>query len=120
MIFSDGTDPVQESITCPECGMTSYNPNDVREGYCGNCHDFTSRVPEMPTLSPTPMNLTPSETARLLMPDTPRVTWTVWVDGVTYLGALVPRYHRRAKTLWLRRYERLVLVYVPVWTERSR
>ena len=21
--------------------MTSYNPNDIREGYCGNCHDWT-------------------------------------------------------------------------------
>ena len=30
-----------ESFTCPRCGMTSYNPNDVREGYCGNCHDWT-------------------------------------------------------------------------------
>ena len=20
--------------------MTSYNPNDVREGYCGNCHTW--------------------------------------------------------------------------------
>jgi ribosomal protein L37E len=28
------------SITCPRCGMTSYNLNDVREGYCGNCHDI--------------------------------------------------------------------------------
>ena len=32
----------QPSITCPVCGMTSYNPNDIREGYCGNCHDWTS------------------------------------------------------------------------------
>jgi hypothetical protein len=30
-----------ESITCPRCGMTSYNANDIREGYCGNCHDWT-------------------------------------------------------------------------------
>ena len=30
------------SITCPKCGMKSYNPNDVREGYCGNCHEYTS------------------------------------------------------------------------------
>ena len=30
------------SITCPRCLMTSYNPNDIREGYCGNCHDWTS------------------------------------------------------------------------------
>jgi len=29
------------SITCPVCDMTSYNPNDIREGYCGNCHDWT-------------------------------------------------------------------------------
>jgi len=29
------------SFTCPVCGMTSHNPNDVREGYCGNCHDWT-------------------------------------------------------------------------------
>lgn len=30
------------SITCPRCGMTSYNPDDIREGYCGACHDWTS------------------------------------------------------------------------------
>lgn len=30
-----------ESFTCPECGATSYNPNDVREGYCGRCHNWT-------------------------------------------------------------------------------
>lgn len=28
------------SITCPQCGMTSHNPNDVRERYCGNCHQY--------------------------------------------------------------------------------
>jgi len=27
-----------ESITCFGCGMTSYNGNDIREKYCGNCH----------------------------------------------------------------------------------
>ena len=31
----------QASITCPVCGMTSYHPVDIAEGYCGNCHDFT-------------------------------------------------------------------------------
>lgn len=30
------------SITCPECQMTSYNPNDIATGYCGKCHKFTS------------------------------------------------------------------------------
>lgn len=23
--------------------MTSYNPNDIREGYCGNCRDWTQK-----------------------------------------------------------------------------
>ena len=31
-----------DSITCPECGLTSFNPSDIREGYCGACHDWTS------------------------------------------------------------------------------
>ena len=31
-------------ITCPRCGRTSYHPDDVREGYCGNCHDWTEGV----------------------------------------------------------------------------
>lgn len=31
-----------ENITCPECGMTSWNPSDVLYGYCGNCSAFTS------------------------------------------------------------------------------
>lgn len=34
--------PAVLSITCPRCGMTNYNENDIREGYCGNCHDWTS------------------------------------------------------------------------------
>lgn len=31
-----------KSITCPVCGMTSYNPTDIAEGFCGNCNDWTS------------------------------------------------------------------------------
>lgn len=30
-----------DRFTCPQCGMTSYNPNDIRESYCGNCHQWT-------------------------------------------------------------------------------
>lgn len=26
------------SITCPRCGRTSYNTNDIKERYCGYCH----------------------------------------------------------------------------------
>lgn len=29
------------SFTCPRCGLTSYLPHDIREGYCGHCHDWT-------------------------------------------------------------------------------
>jgi hypothetical protein len=30
----------QPSITCPTCGLTSYNANDIREQYCGHCHQW--------------------------------------------------------------------------------
>ena len=29
-----------KSITCPKCGMTSHNPNDIENMYCGNCRQF--------------------------------------------------------------------------------
>ena len=29
------------SFTCPKCRRTSFNPNDEKAGYCGNCHEFT-------------------------------------------------------------------------------
>lgn len=29
------------TITCPRCEAVSANPNDIREGYCGRCHDWT-------------------------------------------------------------------------------
>jgi hypothetical protein len=34
--------PPLESITCPVCHRTSYHPDDIEAGYCGNCHDWTS------------------------------------------------------------------------------
>lgn len=30
----------QPSIICPKCSYKSYNPNDIREKYCGNCNQF--------------------------------------------------------------------------------
>lgn len=30
------------TITCPFCGMTSVNPEDVEQGYCARCHWWTS------------------------------------------------------------------------------
>lgn len=32
-----------QAAACPRCGLTSHHPNDVAEGYCGHCHDWTSR-----------------------------------------------------------------------------
>jgi hypothetical protein len=32
--------PDGRSITCVNCRMTSYNPHDVSEHYCGACHRF--------------------------------------------------------------------------------
>lgn len=31
-------------IACPKCGMVSYNPNDILERYCGNCHQFHDQM----------------------------------------------------------------------------
>lgn len=36
----------EPKIKCPFCGMTSWNPNDVRWKYCGNCHNFHDRIIE--------------------------------------------------------------------------
>jgi hypothetical protein len=33
--------PGLASFTCPQCHRTSWNQGDVREGYCGACHDWT-------------------------------------------------------------------------------
>ena len=30
------------STVCPTCGKRSYNPNDIRERYCGFCHQWYS------------------------------------------------------------------------------
>lgn len=38
------TCPGTPSFTCPDCGATSYHPEDVRHGYCGACHAFTGDV----------------------------------------------------------------------------
>jgi len=30
----------EPSIECPRCRRRSFNPNDIRERYCGACHVF--------------------------------------------------------------------------------
>lgn len=31
-------------FSCPDCGIESFNPNDIREGYCGRCHGWTGKA----------------------------------------------------------------------------
>jgi hypothetical protein len=38
------------SVRCPRCGLTSHHPDDVRQGYCGHCHDWTSEPRHLPEL----------------------------------------------------------------------
>jgi len=41
-VYYGRRDSDEPAITCPRCGATSYNPNDIRERYCGRCHWWTS------------------------------------------------------------------------------
>jgi ribosomal protein L37E len=34
-------DRPRDSFTCPRCSRVSFHSTDVREGYCGACHDVT-------------------------------------------------------------------------------
>ena len=36
------------SITCPRCGWTSFNLNDIEQRYCGHCHTFHEDMEENP------------------------------------------------------------------------
>lgn len=42
--------PQQPSFTCPACGKVSYNDGDIREGYCGQCHDWTGTFKDLAKL----------------------------------------------------------------------
>ena len=36
------------AFTCPFCGRTSHNPNDVANRYCGNCHVWIDEIQDFP------------------------------------------------------------------------
>jgi len=52
------------SITCPRCGRTSFNPNDIEQRYCGNCHRFHDHTS---TMLFAPAELQPYEWHRIIM-----------------------------------------------------
>lgn len=41
-----------DSTKCPKCGMVSYNPNDIAEGYCGACHEWYENMLPVSKTSP--------------------------------------------------------------------
>lgn len=43
--------------TCPLCGTTSANPNDIREGFCGSCHAFTQHCTFWPRCKDEPVKV---------------------------------------------------------------
>ena len=42
------------TFRCPRCGITSHNPNDMCERYCGRCHVFVDDNPPPETVHLTP------------------------------------------------------------------
>lgn len=37
-----------DSYTCPKCHIVSYNPNDIKNLYCGACHTFAQDLRDEP------------------------------------------------------------------------
>ncbi len=37
---------IEAGFTCPRCGMTSHNPTDIVEQYCGSCKAWTRQEAE--------------------------------------------------------------------------
>lgn len=35
-------EPVWPTFQCPVCKKTTYNPNDIKHGFCSYCNDYTS------------------------------------------------------------------------------
>ncbi len=75
-----------ESTTCPQCRRTSYNPNDVRERYCGACHQY--------------YDMMPVELVETLMRSraraTPRFDVTIGVDDSRFQSAIYRALQERA------------------------
>jgi hypothetical protein len=71
------------SITCPECGKTSHHPQDIEQGYCGNCHWWTSD----PELGPPTRNERLAAKHTLSMLDTTIQNLFLAAEGAAKLAA---------------------------------
>lgn len=45
LVFFDTKDSTLTGIQCLECGLISFNANDLSEHYCAGCHKFGKLVP---------------------------------------------------------------------------
>jgi len=75
-------------ITCHLCGMTSYNRDDIREHYCGNCKVFLDTVTyqEAQRLHKTPVVLRMPQTTH---PSGGVYAWVAVVLGILALALFV-------------------------------
>tara|TARA_Y100000310_G_C20452204_1_gene701307 strand:- start:187 stop:549 length:363 start_codon:yes stop_codon:yes gene_type:complete len=88
----------EPSITCPVCGMTSYNENDIEQGYCGNCHQWHKfmDIAEIPRdWKPGP----PKEPGAYWV-FMHGVIWYVWVANLDHSGLTMWPTLADAKTKW--------------------
>lgn len=83
-----------KSITCPRCGKVSYNPNDVREKYCGNCSRYHSDMNLLQPLQSATAPVTDGEF--VLTSGTEGGSTEIWDrGGVSWHKAPLPRrWHR--------------------------
>jgi len=85
-----------DSITCPKCDKTSFNHNDLRANYCGDCgyHDAPEDAPlGVPGVSakfrqPTPVMQLRAEYAAI------EGNFSIWQDGIITAGQLSERFDR--------------------------
>lgn len=47
--WTDDVGDERPHFRCPDCGMVSYNLNDITNAYCGKCHRFTRDEAEEPS-----------------------------------------------------------------------
>lgn len=62
-----------QTLTCPLCFWPTANPNDIREGWCQNCHGQTStnaagQPPDLRLVTPGPPRPMLSEQMFVLRP----------------------------------------------------
>lgn len=76
---------MSDSITCPECGSTSYHPVDVEQGYCARCKSWTQPplFERLPRSEPVRKAAAPKSVAFGVCPNHP---WQLRLTGLVRHG----------------------------------